>query len=390
MRSLHVQAPTKICSLTIPLKVILIAQGEAERNNGTTLLHQQQLEGLDRLAAVSFTQSRKGLTRLLEPGRSTSEHSLALFLRTLRQPFLDTRFRTSGDSFTRIVERPGRWMAQKDLDSLSRDLCTVAGKTLPAGSLNYGVFSADKRRMDDSIVTVVYRKQDGQPIAFNALAIMDVQHNGKLSEVLHLGLVMVDPDVRGRGFSWVLYGLTCVILFVRNGLRPLHVSNVTQVPAVVGMVGETFSEVYPRPGDGPPKDFAKVQLARAIMAGHRHVFGVGEDAVFDERSFVIQNAYTGGSDHLKKTFDESSRHRDEAYNGFCEERLDYQRGDDFLQIGKIDLNAVRRYVTRSVPRGSLAGIASLAALVLLRRVVLPVLHWLDDTRPFGPLRPWKR
>ena len=40
---------------------------------------------------------------------------------------------------------------------------------------------------------------------------------------------MVDPDARSRGFSWVLYGLTCVLLFVRNGLRPLYVSNVTQV-----------------------------------------------------------------------------------------------------------------------------------------------------------------
>ena len=60
--------------------------------------------------------------------------------------------------------------------------------------------------MNDSIITIVYRKQDRQPVAFNALAIMDVEHNGKISEVLHLGLVMVDPDARSRGFSWVSMG----------------------------------------------------------------------------------------------------------------------------------------------------------------------------------------
>lgn len=310
-------------------------------------------------------------------------------LRAIRRPFLDTQFGTTGNSLTRIVERPGHWMSQADLEVLSRDLRAVASKTLSAGALNYGVFAADKQRMDDSIVTIVYDKKDKRPIAFNALAVMQVQHNGKLIEVLHLGLVMVDPDVRGRGFAWVLYGLTCVILLVRNGLRPLYVSNVTQVPAVVGMVCETFSEVYPQPGDGPPRDFAKVQLARGIMAGHRHVFGVGQDAVFDERRFVIQNAYTGGSDDLKKSFEQATKHREAVFNEFCAERLDYERGDDFLQVGKIDLNTVRRYLTRSVPRGSLFSVAALGLFALLQRGLVPVLHWFDDSRPFGHLRPWK-
>ena len=42
-------------------------------------------------------------------------------------------------------------MAQRDLDTLSKDLRTVASKTLPTGSLNYGVFAADKHRMNDDV-----------------------------------------------------------------------------------------------------------------------------------------------------------------------------------------------------------------------------------------------
>jgi len=280
-------------------------------------------------------------------------------------------------------------MSQRDLLALTNELRKIAAKTLPEGQLNYGVFSADRQFLDNSIITIVCREDDDQPIAFNALAVMDLEFNGKRSEVLHLGLVMIDPGVRSRGLSWILYGLTCVILFLRNGLRPLYVSSVTQVPAVVGMVSETFSDVYPVPGAGPPKDFAKVQLARVIMAHHRCVFGVGEDAEFDESQFVIRNAYTGGSDNLKKSFEEASKHRKDAYNDFCRENLDYNRGDDFLQIGLIDLNAARRYVTRAVPRGSLASVIALTVLVLVRRIVLPILYWLDDTRPLGDLRPWK-
>ena len=288
------------------------------------------------------------------------------------------------------MERPARWMGEDELQALSRDLRTVAAQTLPAGALTYGVFAPDGGRLADSIVTVVYDETTGRPIAFNALALMEVTVAGVATTVLHLGLVMVDPDARGRGLSWVLYGLTCVLLFLRNGLRPLFVSNVTQVPAVVGMVSETFSDVFPRLDGGPLRDFRKLQLARAIMGGHRHVFGVGREAEFDEETFVIRNAYTGGSDDLKKGFAESAKHRDERFNAFCAARLDYRRGDDVLQIGRIDLAAASRYVGRSLPRRSLAGVAALAGLIALNRVALPVLFWLDDRHPWGELRPWKR
>ena len=76
---------------------------------------------------------------------------------------------------------------------------------------------------------------------------MEVELDGEPQQVTHLGLVMVDPDVQGQGLSWVLYGLTTLVLFIRDGLRPKWISNVTQVPAVFGMVCETFSDVFPSP-----------------------------------------------------------------------------------------------------------------------------------------------
>ena len=94
---------------------------------------------------------------------------------------------------------------------------------------------------------------------------MDVELDGELEQVTHLGLVMVDPDVQGQGLSWVLYGLTTLVLFARDGLRAKWISNVTQVPAVVGMVCETFSDVFPSPHAGARQSFAHLQLARGIM-----------------------------------------------------------------------------------------------------------------------------
>jgi hypothetical protein len=117
------------------------------------------------------------------------------------------------------------------------------------------------------------------------------------------------------------------------------------------------------------------------------VFGVGDEAGFDETRFVISNAYTGGSDSLKKSFTAAPKHRDDVYNAFCARELDYARGDDVLQIGRIDLAGARRYVMREVPSGSLPALLAASAVLALQRLVLPLLHWLDDSRQFGILRP---
>jgi hypothetical protein len=309
------------------------------------------------------------------------------WLKALSQPTIDLTLRTQAGQRTRIVESPGLSLPQAELDVLVLQLRTVAAKTLPQESLSYGIFSGEPARLSRAVVTLISEEDTGRPIAFNALSVMDVTLDGEETEVTHLGLVMVDPEVRGQGLSWVLYGLTALVLFARDGLRPKWISNVTQVPAVVGMVSDTFSDVYPSPQPGARQSFAHLQLARGIMAHHRAVFGVGGEAGFDEARSVITNAYTGGSDALKKTFEIAPKHRNEQYNAFCARELDYGRGDDVLQLGRIDLAGARRYLLSEVPHGSLPALLAASAMLALQRLVLPIVYWMDDTRAFGTLRP---
>ena len=311
----------------------------------------------------------------------------AFWLKAFGQDHIDLTLRTHAGLITRIVERPGLSLAQAELDELVAQLRTVAGKTLPAGSLTYGIFSGERERLSRAIVTLISEEATGHPIAFNALAVMDVELDGEPAEVTHLGLVMVDPDVQGQGLSWVLYGLTTLVLFARDGFRPKWISNVTQVPSVFGMVCDTFSDVYPSADAGARQSFAHLQLARGIMRHHRAVFGVGDEAGFDEARFVITDAYTGGSDALKKSWEVAPKHRDEQYNAFCLRELDYVRGDDVLQLGRVDLAGARRYLQREVPAGSMPALLAASAVLALQRLVLPVMHWMDDTRAFGTLRP---
>ncbi|WP_197082669.1 hypothetical protein [Bradyrhizobium sp. LTSP885] len=332
-------------------------------------------------AANGFAKVRAVLDRL-------AGHA-GFWLKALSQPTIDLTLRTQAGQRTRIVESPGLSLPKAELDELVVQLRSVAAKTLPQESLTYGIFSGEPERLSRVVVTLICEEESGRPIAFNALSLMDVVLDGEPTEVTHLGLVMVDPDVRGQGLSWVLYGLTALVLFARDGLRPKWISNVSQVPSVVGMVSDTFSDVYPSPLPGARQSFAHLQLARGIMARHRAVFGVGAEAGFDEARSVITNAYTGGSDALKKTFEIAPKHRNAVYNDFCERELDYDRGDDVLQLGRIDLAGARRYLTSEVPHGSLPALLAASAVLALQRLVLPVVYWLDDTRAFGTLRPRK-
>ena len=210
----------------------------------------------------------------------------AFWLKAFAQPTIDLTLRTHEGLTTRIVESPGRALGEDELERLVAQLRVVAGKTLSAGDLAYGIFSGERERLSRAIVTLICEEASGRPIAFNALSVMPVELDGQPAEVTHLGLVMVDPDVQGQGLSWVLYGLTTLVQFIRGGLRPKWISNVTQVPAVCGMVCETFSDVFPSPQSVNRASFAHLQLARGIMRGHRAVFGVGTEAGFDEARFT--------------------------------------------------------------------------------------------------------
>lgn len=312
-----------------------------------------------------------------------------MWLKALFQTHLDLSVKLSARHQAHVYERPGCWMSSHERAALSLALRDVAKRSLAAGTLDYGVFRDDSGALERAVIMVIRERASGRPVAFNALALLDVNHRGGRETVTHLGLVLIDPDVRGKGFSWALYGMTTLLLFVRNQLRPFWISSVTQVPAVVGLVCEGFSNVFPSPDEGTARRFDHLSLGRQIMRHHRLAFGVSDDAPFDEERFVIEDAYRGGSDHLKKRLDEAPPHRNPAYTDFCARVLDYDRGDDLLQIGEMNLAAARRYLVQDVPRHSLPALVSAMLFLLVQRAVLPLVHWLSPGRAWGRIRPWR-
>ncbi|MBX3041150.1 MAG: hypothetical protein KF789_10645 [Bdellovibrionaceae bacterium] len=312
-----------------------------------------------------------------------------MLIRHLFKKHLDFSFcdRSKG-IHVRVLERPGKWLSDSQLQKIVQDLQSVVQESIPAGNLDYGVLKGNRQQLEQAVLTIIYDSKTGRALAFNALTYMPCELRGHHADVLHLGLVVVSPTCREGGFSWILYGLTSLLLFFRGRFRPIWVSNVSQVPAIIGNVSKSFAHVYPTPQKTERAGIDHLMLARQILAKHRAVFGVGPEATFDENDFVIQNAYTGGSDHLKKTFTQAQQHRSPEYNDFCREKLDYDRGDDFLQLGVLTLASCHEYLTRSVPRKSLLALGLGLGVMTLHGVFLPLFHWFDGKSHQGQVRPW--
>ena len=285
----------------------------------------------------------------------------------MRRPGVDLTIPARGGQRIRVVSRPGAWMGDAGLAALVADLRSVADASTPGGPLRYGVLSGSRRRLARAILCVAYDGRTGAAIGFSAPTLIRERIEGRRSPILHVGLCMIRPEHRNRGLCFALNAGAPLLAFALNGFRPLWMTNVTQVPAAAGVFAALVPQAYPAPAGACARSPGHDAVAAVLMARHRSVFGVGEDADWDPARFVIRNAYTGGSDDLKKPFAACAQHRDPAVNRFCADRLDYARGDDLLQVGRLALTQA----TATLGRFALDVVGSPARLML---ALLPALR----------------
>lgn len=277
-------------------------------------------------------------------------------------------------------------MSENDLENWARPCRDIAQQSLGGKELDYGVFRSSGAFWSEAIITLIEDRKTGEALAFNVMRLLPIQMGGRDEDVLHLGLTMVAPTARGQSLTSSLYILTCVLYYFRRQCRPFWISSVSQVPAAVGLVGETFVDVFPGLDREAMPSPRHLGLATQIMARHRAAFGVSEDAPFRSDRFIIEDAYRGGSDHLRKPLDEATEHRLAGYNRLCADELDYTRGDDFLQIGRANAEAARRILRRRMAGVSGIGLSLQLGSLFLSSLVAPLAQWLNPSRSQGDLR----
>ncbi len=272
-----------------------------------------------------------------------------------------------------FYDRPGEHCSPAELKQLVDDLRSVYSKSMPGPIPEYGVLKGELEDLKNRVITLI-RTPEGKPVAFCAQARLPVTFGQISHEVIHLGLVAVDPDYRKMGLQGVLYSLPVLYLFFKGGLSYLYFTNVTQVPAIIGQCEDYFFDVYPSSKNNTEQSFHHHRIALTIFERYKSVFGVGENSTYLPHQQIIQNSYTGGSDSLKKTFDQSAKHRRAEVNDFCENNLDYDRGDDFIQIGLMDYRCFFLFF-KSRHQNIFSKIILESVVWSLQTIVVPTLKW---------------
>lgn len=282
-----------------------------------------------------------------------------------------------GDLQFKIWECPSEWCSNSELEIIYNDLHLIAtesqqGKDTP----DYGVLKAEKDDLKNRIITIGYDRKSKKPVGFSAQIYLNVPVGMSIIQVLHLGLVYVTPTYQKKSLLGLLYILPNILLLMKRGFRPLWTSNVSQVPSVIGVVADYYQNVFPNPIYQTRQTLLHKSLGRGIMKYYRKAFGTGEDAVYDPEKQIIYNSYTGGSDNLKKKFDECPKYRDNKVNIFCEEHLNYIRGDDFLQLGLLSSSLISNFFNKKIAGVSRIQMFFYLIITAFITTLLPVLRWL--------------
>ncbi len=227
-----------------------------------------------------------------------------------------------------FVNRPGRKYSDARLASLVKELRATAATcfdVLP----NYQVMAGTREELTDKVLAMAWRK-DGRMAGFCSCVVLPVEGIGK---VLHLGLTCVRPEDRGAGLTHLLTRRAVSGHLLRH--RPLGkmwVSNCAAVLSSLGSVALHFQNVYPSPARNNDPSPTHRRIAEAINHHYRHKMFVPESSTFDREAFIFRGSIKE-TVFAKEGDDPRFLHRKEFLNDYYRSILDFERGDEVLQIG---------------------------------------------------------
>ncbi len=227
---------------------------------------------------------------------------------------------------------PGQWMSDEQLSALKSRIENFTRKrigTLP----QYGIYLTGRKAWENRIITVVNDNSSGTVKGFSAMAYCPVKINNRTYPIIHLGLVMLERHHALRNLLFSIYYLPLLFFSLLREFKPFWISSVSMEPPIIGLVADCFDNVYPHYSGKSMADQKKIEITQSFFANYRDEFGTGPDAVFNQNNFVIEASCRGPSEILRVDFDRAARYIARNCNEFCIKTLNYERGDELLQIG---------------------------------------------------------
>jgi len=195
--------------------------------------------------------------------------------------------------------------------------------------------------LDDKVIVVARERvqwpsdRRGKMLAFNSAVLLSIPRIS--TPVLHLGLTCILPRARSYGLTKVLTARVVIQTFLRfNALRrnKLWITSVACVISSLGSVARGFDNVRPSPEypHAPPSEMhAHIATFVSSSPGIREAMYISPDCVYDPDKSVFQGSVKG-TVFAKERDDEQYHYRHKETQMFYDSRIDWERGDEVLQI----------------------------------------------------------
>ena len=240
-----------------------------------------------------------------------------------------------------VIFYPGKTLNVKQRETLVAELREVAASCF-IETPNYQALSGEKSELDKAVICLG-RDEHGRLLGFCSALSLPVENH---KNVLHLGLTCVHPDARGTNMTHHLTSkLMLKYLFKESLLGETWITNCACVLSSLGNVAMYFENLYPSPyGEKQPSQ-KHLDIAKAVDAFHRDSIAINDEAIFNIDSFVFEGS-VDGTVFEKDSNDQRFHHRDESLTEFYQALLNFERGDEALQIGKVSLLTFPKYLAR--------------------------------------------
>ncbi|MCB9091732.1 MAG: GNAT family N-acetyltransferase [Halobacteriovoraceae bacterium] len=196
---------------------------------------------------------------------------------------------------------------------------------------DYQIFSDNQHEDCENIVVTAYYK--GEIVGFTSALILKVYED---QNVLHLGLTCVKSGYRGLKISQKLMKKMITNYWVRYSLFDrIWISNVACVLSSLGNVAKNFSQIFPSPRFPVCPTLDHLLISTAIARKFRNELYIPWESQFDHDSNVFYNSVENTM--FEKTEDDQRfHHRSHLYNDYYKKLINFQRGDEVLQIGWVN------------------------------------------------------
>jgi len=235
---------------------------------------------------------------------------------------------------------PGRSWTDDRITALVVELRDVAGTCFGTVPL-YQCLTGERSELARNVITLA-RNAEGRLDGFSSAVIMEVAGVG---QVLHIGLTAARPETRSLGLTHRLMSKLILRYMLHRRLRGTWFTNVSCLLSTLGQFALNFEHVYPAP-DGPPSpsDIHR-RIARTLDESYRKPIYISADSRFEWETFVFREC-SKTTVFRKSADDKRYHHRDQKINDYYLKLLNFENGDELLQVGYLSIMTYLRYLAR--------------------------------------------